>query len=127
MTLYRGISVSVEVIYLPHESNPNELRWVFAYSITISNVGDRAMQLINRHWEITSGDSSEVEIVDGPGVVGKQPRLKPGEKFEYTSAAVIESSFGTMQGHYNFQDDEGTWFRVPIDEFILATPAKSMN
>ena len=85
------------------------------------------MQLIDRHWEITSGSSSEIEIVDGEGVVGKQPHLEPGESFRYTSAAVLESSFGTMEGHYNFRDDAGEWYRVPIDPFILSIPAKTLN
>lgn len=85
------------------------------------------MQLISRHWEIVSGDSDEIEVVDGPGVVGKHPRLEPGDEFEYTSAAVVESSFGTMQGHYNFQDDNGAWYRVPIDTFILSMPSQAIN
>lgn len=85
------------------------------------------MQLIDRHWEITSGTGEDVETVDGPGVVGKQPRLEPGEAFRYTSAAVLESSFGTMEGHYNFRDDEGESYRVPIDPFILSIPSETMN
>ena len=85
------------------------------------------MQLRNRHWEITSGGGDETETVDGPGVVGKEPWLEPGDSFQYSSAAVLESSFGTMKGHYNFQDNEGNWYRVPIDEFILSIPAKTLN
>ena len=85
------------------------------------------MQLIDRHWEITSGVENDVEIVDGDGVVGKQPRLEPGEGFQYTSAAVLESSFGTMEGHYNFRDDVGEWYRVPINPFILSIPGETLN
>ena len=125
--IYREISVSVEVAYLRHESNPTDLRWVFAYTITITNKGQRAMQLIDRHWEISSGTGDDMETVDGPGVVGKQPRLEPGDAFRYTSAAVLESSFGTMEGHYNFRDDEGEAYRVPIDPFILSIPSETMN
>ena len=119
--------MSVKVRYLRHESNPNDLRWVFAYTITIQNDGQIAMQLIDRHWEITSGVENDVEIVDGDGVVGNQPRLEPGEAFQYTSAAVLESSFGTMEGHYNFRDDAGDLYRVPIDPFILSIPAEKLN
>ena len=125
--IYRDIVVTAKVHYLRHESNPSDLRWVFAYTITIQNNGQIPMQLINRHWEITSGVESDIEIVDGDGVVGKQPRLEPGEAFQYTSAAVLESSFGTMEGHYNFRDDLGEWYRIPIDPFILSIPAETIN
>lgn len=125
--IYRDISVSAAVHYLRHESNPSDLRWVFAYTITIKNTGATPMQLISRHWEISAGTGTDVETVDGPGVVGKQPRLEPGEEFQYTSAAVLESSFGTMEGHYNFRDDAGAWYRVPIEPFILSIPSKTVN
>ena len=85
------------------------------------------MQLINRHWEIKAGTGDDIETVDGPGVVGKQPRLEPGESFSYTSAAVLESSFGTMEGHYNFQDDDGAWYCVPINPFLLSIPTETLN
>lgn len=85
------------------------------------------MQLISRHWEITTGVSDEVEIVDGDGVVGEQPRIKPGESFEYTSGAVLEASFGSMEGYYNFRDDQGEWYRVPIKPFILSMPDSTMH
>ncbi|MYD42910.1 MAG: Co2+/Mg2+ efflux protein ApaG [Gammaproteobacteria bacterium] len=127
MRIYRDIAVSVVVHYLRHESNPSDLRWVFAYTITIKNNGQTPMQLINRHWEISSGTGNDVETVDGPGVVGKQPRLEPNDAFEYTSAAVLESSFGEMKGHYNFRDDAGYWYRVPIDPFILSIPSETLN
>ncbi len=124
---YRDISVAVQVHYLQHESSSRDLRWVFAYTMTIQNNGLVAMQLVSRHWEITSGLCSDVETVDGEGVVGQQPRLEPNESFHYTSAAVLESSFGTMEGHYNFRDDSGNYYRVPIDPFILSIPSGTMN
>ena len=123
----RDICVKATVTYLPHESNPRDLRWVFAYTISIQNHGDKTMQLIDRHWEISSGGEDEKEIVDGPGVVGKQPRIEPGVEIRYTSAAVLQSSFGTMEGHYNFKDDEGNRFRVPIEPFILSMPSETVN
>lgn len=123
----RDIAISTRVFYLPQESNPQDLRWVFAYEITIKNVGSFPLRLISRHWEIASGSEEDFETVDGPGVVGETPRLMPNEEFKYTSAAVLKSSFGTMEGHYNFQDDEENWFRAPIEPFILAIPSQELN
>ena len=82
---------------------------------------------MERHWEITSGSEEDKEIVDGPGVVGKQPRIEPGEQVRYTSAAVLQSSFGTMEGYYEFRDDEGNRYRAPIDPFILSIPSDVVN
>jgi ApaG protein len=116
-----GIEIEVETQYVEKESDPVAERYLFAYTITISNRGERAGQLLNRHWIITNGQG-ETREVEGPGVVGKQPRLEPGEQFRYTSGAVIETPVGTMHGSYEFQRDDGSRFQVPIGAFALMVP-----
>lgn len=115
------IDVSVETHFLWQESDPTELRFVFAYTVTIENKGYFKSRLLNRHWLITNGDGYQ-ETVDGPGVIGKMPMLMPGDCFEYTSGTVLETAFGTMEGHYEFEDDQGRRFKVPIPAFILSIP-----
>ena len=117
----RGFEVSVEPRYIFAESDPAKSRYVFAYTITIANTGDEPAQLMNRYWLITNGDGEQQEI-KGPGVVGNQPRIPPGKAFRYTSACVLETAVGTMQGHYEFVNDEGGRFDVPIATFSLAVP-----
>lgn len=112
--------IKVEVRYIERESDPANLRHVFAYTITIANQGDEPAQLMNRYWRITNGEG-QVQEVEGPGVVGKQPRIEPGQAFRYTSAAVLETPVGTMQGHYQF-DRNGDRFEVDIPLFSLAAP-----
>lgn len=111
--------IDVEVRYIERESDPDKRRYVFAYTITISNQSDSAAQLISRYWRITNGDG-EVEEVEGPGVVGKQPVIEPGASFRYTSAAILETPVGSMEGHYQFQG--AGMFRVPIPAFSLSLP-----
>ncbi len=113
--------VSVETTFIDSESDPDAKRFVFAYTIIVSNTGDQAGQLISRYWLITNGEGQKQEV-RGPGVVGKQPRIPPGESFRYTSAAVLETAVGTMQGHYEFVNDDGKSFRVEIPVFSLAMP-----
>lgn len=115
------IDVSVETWYVEKESDPATQRYVFAYTITITNQSQNTSQLMSRHWLVTDGEGDSQEV-DGPGVVGKQPTLAPGESFRYTSAAILETAVGTMQGHYEFQAHHGDLFRVPIEPFILAMP-----
>lgn len=121
MTKGSHIDVSVETQFLWHESDPSDLRYVFAYTITIENKGYSKSRLLNRHWLITNGDGNQ-ETVEGPGVIGKMPTLRPGDSFEYTSGTILETSFGTMEGHYEFEDDHGRRFKVPIPAFILSVP-----
>ena len=92
------------------ESEPDGNRYVFAYTITVSNHGAEPAQLMSRYWLITNGDG-KTEEVEGPGVVGKQPNIAPNESFRYTSAAVLETAVGTMEGHYEFvaEDGNGGW------------------
>ena len=110
--------MSVQVNYLAAESAPERERFAFAYTITIANHGPIPSQLLNRHWVITDG-VGDVQEVRGPGVIGQQPRLARGQKFTYTSGAVIKTPVGTMEGSYEFRTDDGELFEVPIDVFSL--------
>ena len=116
-----AIEVTVETRYIQRESAPEQDRYVFAYTITIANHSDEPARLLNRTWEITDA-SGEVEHVHGPGVVGRQPRIQPGEAFRYTSAAVLETPVGSMQGSYEFQRDDESCFDVSIPVFSLFMP-----
>lgn len=111
----------VQPRYIPGESDPAAKRYVFAYTITIANVGDEPARLLNRRWLITNADGDRREV-KGKGVVGEQPYIAPGDAFRYTSAAVIETAVGTMQGSYEFEDDSGELFEVPIPMFSLSVP-----
>lgn len=115
------IAVSAVPQYIPDQSDPENERYVFAYTITIENVGSVPAQLISRHWIITDANE-EVQEVRGLGVVGHQPLLKPGEKFEYTSGCQLDTPVGTMRGSYQMTADDGTQFEASIPEFTLAIP-----
>ena len=115
------INISVRNIYLPEQSDEEADRHVFSYTITISNTGNVASQLISRHWIITSGDGN-IHEVRGLGVVGEQPLIKPGDSFEYTSGTTIPSLAGTMKGSYQMVAEDGFHFTVDIPEFILSVP-----
>ncbi len=120
----QGIRVRVQSQYLPDQSSPRDDRYVFAYTITISNEGATTAQLKTRHWIITDA-RGEVEEVRGDGVVGEQPRLSPGQSFQYTSGCVLETAVGTMHGSYRFWRDDGTFFDAEIAPFSLASPLRS--
>ena len=117
-----GIRVRVQSQYLADQSSPRDDRYVFAYTITISNEGARSAHLKTRHWVITDGRGS-VEEVRGDGVVGEQPRLAPGQSFQYTSGCVLTTPIGTMQGSYRMWRDDGSYFDAQIAAFSLASPA----
>jgi len=117
----RHISVDVKTVFLESESDPDQQRFVFAYTITIRNTGQVAAKLLSRHWVIRD-DNGKVQEVQGKGVVGEQPHLQPGEGYEYTSGTLLETSMGTMCGSYLMQTDEGDEFKAPIDEFLLSGP-----
>ncbi len=117
----RGFEVRAEPRYILAESDPAKERFVFAYTITIANCGGEPARLLNRYWLITNGDGKQEEV-RGPGVVGSQPRIEPGQAFRYTSACVLETAVGSMQGHYEFVSDAGERFEVPIAPFSLAVP-----
>ena len=116
-----AISIDVATRFLDDESAPDEGRFVFAYTVRIRNQGNVAARLVERHWIITDANG-RVEEVRGAGVVGEQPRLRPGEAFEYTSGAVLETALGTMHGSYHMQADDGTEFDAPIAPFTLSMP-----
>ena len=116
-----AIEVHVRTRFLPEQSMPDERRFVFAYTIRIHNAGRVAARLLTRHWVITD-DEGKVQEVRGEGVVGEQPWLRPGDDFEYTSGAVLETSVGTMQGSYQMVADDGTRFDAPIAAFTLSVP-----
>jgi len=115
------IQVSTQVEYIPDQSSEEQDRYVFAYTITITNTGSIAAQLISRHWIITDATNS-VQEVRGLGVVGEQPLLKPGESFEYTSGSAIATPVGTMKGSYQMVAEDGTKFDAQITEFTLSMP-----
>jgi len=116
-----GIRVRVESAYLEDRSSPRDDRYVFAYTITISNEGQATAQLKTRHWIITDARGT-VEEVRGDGVVGEQPRLAPGQSFQYTSGCVLNTPLGTMHGSYRFWRDDGSYFDAEIAPFSLASP-----
>jgi ApaG protein len=118
---HSDINIQVATSYVDDESEPDSDRYVFAYTITISNGGDVAAQLISRHWVITDANG-KVQEVNGDGVVGEQPLLNPGEEFRYSSGAVLETPVGAMQGIYRMEADGGVGFDALIAPFTLAVP-----
>jgi len=116
-----GIRVFVKSLYLADQSSPADDRFVFAYTITISNESLRSAQLRTRHWVITDGRGT-IEEVRGDGVVGEQPRLQPGQSFQYTSGCVLTTAVGTMHGTYRMWRDDGSYFDAVIAPFSLASP-----
>jgi len=117
----RGIRVHVISQYSPERSQPSKNQWFFLYTIEISNEGTDTVQLVTRHWIITDA-SGHVEEVKGPGVVGQQPVLAPGEAFEYTSGCPLTTPFGMMQGTYQMVSQHGEQFDVEIATFQLSEP-----
>ena len=115
------IEVKVASRFLDDQSQPRENRYVFSYTVTMSNRGRQPARLIARHWVITDANG-KVQEVRGDGVVGEQPRMAPGEDFQYTSGAVIETAVGTMKGSYQMLADDGTRFDAPIPQFTLSVP-----
>jgi len=115
------IDISVTTQYLHEQSDPKEGKYAFSYTIGIENRGEQPLKLLSRHWIITD-DNNQVEEVRGPGVVGLQPLIQPGQKFVYTSGAVLTTQFGTMQGSYEILKPDGSKFEAPIPAFLLSRP-----
>ena len=115
------VAVSAKTQYLPEQSDEASSRYVFAYTITIRNVGNVTAQLISRHWIITDAQG-QVQEVRGLGVVGAQPVLRPGESHEYTSGTALSTSVGTMRGSFQMVAEDGTRFEALIPEFTLSVP-----
>ncbi len=116
-----SIRVVAESRYVPERSQPELERYFFAYTITIANTGSVPARLLSRHWVITNA-RGQIQEVRGEGVVGEQPHLLPGDVFEYTSAAIIETRIGTMHGTYRMQADDGVLFDADISPFRLMVP-----
>ena len=115
------IGIQVVTDYIREQSEPAAGRYVFAYTITISNIGHVPARLVSRHWIITDANG-KVQEVSGDGVVGEQPHLNPGEEFRYSSGTVLETPVGAMQGLYRMEADNGVNFDAPIPPFTLAVP-----
>jgi ApaG protein len=115
------ITVSPRASYIAEQSDADAERYAFAYTITITNTGEMPAQLLSRHWVITDANNL-VQEVKGQGVVGAQPKLKPGESFEYTSGSVLTTPVGTMRGSYQMMAEDGTRFDATIPEFTLSAP-----
>lgn len=118
-----GIQVQVTTRYLPEHSAPDDEKYAFAYNISIHNASSTPARLISRYWLITDGYGEQQEV-QGAGVVGQQPRIVPGDTYEYTSGAVLDTPVGTMEGHYRMERDDGARFSVPIPRFRLAVPTQ---
>ena len=123
-TVTRDICVAVEPHFLADQSQPDQNRYVWAYRVTIRNDGGRTVQLRSRYWRITDG-AGRVQEVRGDGVVGKQPRLAPGESFQYTSGTPLPTPSGFMTGTYQMQTGEGEEFDIDIPTFSLDSPHQS--
>ena len=115
------IDINARVNYLAEQSDEEDNRFVFAYTITLTNASNTPVQLISRHWIITDSEN-HVQEVRGKGVVGEQPVLKPGQSFEYSSGTVLATQVGTMQGSYQMVAEDGTEFEAPIPMFVLSVP-----
>jgi len=115
------IQIAVQTRFLDEQSAPDDNRYVFAYTINIANAGSVAARLLSRHWIITDANG-KIQEVRGDGVVGEQPHLQPGQAFQYTSGAVLETAVGTMRGTYQMVADDGRRFDAPIPPFVLAIP-----
>ena len=116
-----NINIKVDTNYIHEQSEPDDGRYVFSYTITISNQGNIAARLLSRHWVITDSNG-KIQEVTGDGVVGEQPKLKPGEEFIYSSGAIIETPVGAMQGKYFMEAENGVSFDALIAPFTLAVP-----
>jgi ApaG protein len=115
------ITVTARVAFVPEQSDVGQSRYVFAYTMTITNTGTVPARLVSRHWIITDADNN-VQEVKGEGVVGEQPYLRPSESFEYTSGTAIATPVGTMRGTYHMLGEDGVQFDAPIPEFTLSIP-----
>ena len=122
----KSIRVTVVPAFLDEHSSPEDDKYVWAYEVRIENLGEETVQLINRYWSITNS-LGQTQTVRGPGVVGEQPVLKPGEYFEYTSGTPLSTPSGLMMGTYQMENNDGKLFDVSIPAFSLDSPHQSMR
>lgn len=125
-SLTDGIRVQASAQYLPDESNPEEDYYVYAYRIVISNEGEQAAKLLSRHWIILDADNNRQDV-RGPGVVGQMPYLEPGQNFEYVSGCPLNTAWGTMEGSYLMERDDGEQFEARVGRFFLVSPDLHKN
>ncbi|GIU22085.1 Co2+/Mg2+ efflux protein ApaG [Shewanella schlegeliana] len=116
-----SVSVDVKTAYIEAQSSPDEKKYLFSYTITISNLSDEEITLKSRHWCITDANGRKSEV-HGAGVVGETPTIKPNSSYEYTSGTVLETPLGVMEGRYTMVDSGGNEFEAPISAFRLSTP-----
>ena len=121
MNVKNNIIIEATPFFIAEQSVPEQNRYVFAYTISITNEGTVSAQLLQRHWLITDANG-KIQEVRGEGVIGEQPYLKPGETFRYTSGAILETPVGIMQGHYIMRSDDGDDFNATIPQFTLSIP-----
>ena len=121
----RGIAVSVEPTYLETRSSPESSQYLWAYRVIIENQGRETVQLLSRHWMVTNA-RGELSEVKGPGVVGEQPILKPGQRFEYTTCVPLDTPFGMMGGAYQMENEGGERFDIEIPTFSLDRPSQGL-
>lgn len=121
MTTLDPINISVATQYIESQSDAGLARYVFTYTISITNTGAEPVTLRSRHWLITNADNSKIEV-NGDGVVGQQPLIKPNECYRYTSGVVLSSPVGTMEGHYNMEQPDGEMFKAIVPTFGLSIP-----
>lgn len=119
--LSQDIDIKIEAHFLESESDPKRERYVFAYTVTIRNLGETAAKIMKRHWKIVDGNG-RVQYVDGEGVVGETPHLQPGEGFQYTSGTMLQTDMGTLGGSYLMMTDDGATFDAIIPDCLLSTP-----
>lgn len=119
--IHYHVTVAAQAFFLEEQSNPDRDRYVFAYTVQVQNQGNIAAKLLSRHWVITDANG-KVEEIRGEGVVGEQPYLRPGEGFQYTSGAILETAVGSMRGSYQMLADDGVTFDAEIPSFVLSIP-----
>lgn len=125
-TITEGIRIHAAAQFLPHESDPTAKRFVFAYKITMTNQGSQAARLLSRHWIILDSENHRDEV-RGPGVVGDNPDLQPGESYSYVSYCPLGTAWGTMEGSYLFERPDGGSFTVRIGRFFLVPSAPPLQ
>lgn len=117
----QSIAVSVVTEYVQQQSQPEQNRFAFAYHITIENIGTESAKLLGRHWIIIDANQERKEV-KGMGVIGEQPTIEAGARYQYTSGVVLKTPIGTMEGSYQLVDEKGDPFNAPIEPFLLSTP-----
>jgi len=120
-TITQGIKVAAGAYFLPEQSDPDDRKYLFGYTILIANNSDKPVQLLSRRWLIIDG-AGRREEVEGPGVVGQTPRIEPGQAFKYQSHCPLKTNWGTMEGSYTMKRDSGETFEVQIGRFYLRVP-----